>query len=95
MHSELDIAMHLVTVFCTFYAFSLTFVACENGEQIHCVMNQFCWYRFPTEIRHMFPMIVAVAQKDVAIECFGSVSCNRELSKKLVLPKRLIFIFTK
>lgn len=97
MHSELDIAVLFVTVFCTFYAFSLTFIACENGEQmtnafdeIHCVIDQFCWYRFPMEIKRMLPVLINAAQKEVTIECFGSVSCSRDAFKKVSVFTKLV-----
>lgn len=90
MNSELDVAMLLVTVFCTFYAYSLTFIACENGEQmtsafdeILCVIGDFSWYRFPIEIQQMLPLLMIDAQKEVALECFGSVSCSRNDFKKV------------
>ena len=86
----MDLAVLFVTVFYTFYAFSLTFIACENGEQItdafnevHDVIGQLYWYRFPVKIKHVLATILIGAQGDVAIECFGSVSCNREAFKKV------------
>lgn len=81
-----------MTVFCTFYAYGLTFIACENGEQmtsafdeINYVIGQFCWYQFPKEIKHVLPVILMAAQKEVVIECFGSLSCSRDAFKKVRL----------
>ena len=43
-----------------------------------CSLNE-----FPSEIRKMFPMVLAMTQKPVHIEGFMNVQCTREVLKKV------------
>lgn len=68
-----------------FYSFCVVFITCELGERlinayggIDDVIGQFDWYLYPFEIQKFLPTIIIIAQQPVAIECFGSVTTNRE-----------------
>ena len=66
------------------------FIACEISQRVNDAFNglnltihQFDWYLFPIEIQRMLPMIIVVAQQPVTLECFGSISCSREVFKNV------------
>lgn len=72
------------------YSFGDLFVACEMGTRItvafaECseMIEQFEWYRFPTRIRRMMPMILMFTQQPIEIICFGSTGCDRETFKSV------------
>lgn len=73
-----------------FFCLALVLNDCELGqrmtdafEEINFTLNQFEWYLFPIEIKRMLPAIIANAQKTVAVECFGSIACNRDVFKNV------------
>lgn len=41
------------------------------------------WYIFPIEMQKMLPTILIEAQQLVALECFGSILCSREVFKQV------------
>lgn len=64
--------------------------ACELGHRLTSVFDRigdefikFNWYQFPIEMNRMLPMILANTQKPVVLECFGSITCNREVFKSV------------
>lgn len=68
----------------------LAFIACEIGQRtsnafdnIDFSMKQFDWYLLPIEIKQMLPMIISIAHQPVSLECFGSISCTREVFKNV------------
>lgn len=67
------------------YAFGVMLAACELGQRvqqafIECsdIIYQLDWYKFPTEIQRMLPIIMNFTQQPIAFECFGSTACVRE-----------------
>lgn len=73
-----------------FTMLGLVFFTCEIGQRfssgfdnINDVIDQFDWYSFPVEIKKMLPIIIQMAQQQVAIECFGSIMCLRDTFKKV------------
>lgn len=68
----------------------ILFIACELPEQtlnkiteINHEISQLNWYLFPSKMKKMLPLFVAVANdvEIVEIKCFGSIPCNRETFK--------------
>ena len=80
----------VLTIFDACFAFGILLIACELCQQIENafveiddMIGEFDWYLFPNEIQQILPIIIAAAQKPVTIECFGSISCNRDVFKKV------------
>lgn len=78
-------------------ALALVFVACELGQRmtdsfdrVHFTLNQFEWYSFPIEIKRMLPMIIEIAHHPVSLECFGSITCCREVFKNVGIDQTTI-----
>lgn len=68
----------------------MVFVCCElcqrmsdKYDEIDDTFGQFCWYRFPDEMKRMLPMVILFIQQPIVIECFGSIACNRETFKNV------------
>lgn len=77
-----------LTILSGITALALVFIACELSqrisdefEKINWNINRFTWNLFPIEIKRMLPMIMAIAQKPAELECFGSITCSREVFK--------------
>lgn len=72
------------------FALATVFAACELGQRITDAFDevnftfvQFDWYLFPTEIKRMLPVIIANAQQPYEMECFGSITCSRDVFKNV------------
>lgn len=72
-------------------SFGLVFTACElcqrvsdAFEEIDDVIDQLDWYKYPSDIKRMLPMIMINAQEPTIIECFGSISCSRMVFKQVL-----------
>lgn len=72
----------------------LVFIACEIGQiladafdKINFTIDQLDWYLFPKDIQRMLPMIIEIAQESVSLECFGSISCGREVFKSVSIKQ--------
>lgn len=85
-----DIMILLVPVINGIIGLILAFIACEIGQRtgnafdkIDFTIKQFDWYLFPIEIKQMLPMIIAVAHQPVSLECFGSITCTKEVFKNV------------
>lgn len=81
----------------TCYSAGNLFVACELGfrasklfTDLEDIALEFNWYQFPSETQRMLPTVLIVLQDPVAIECFGSFSCNRECFKQVSHKKFVI-----
>lgn len=69
----------------------LAFVPCEIGERItgaffgvYDSLNEgLDWYLFPIETQKMLILILINAQAPVTVECFGSISCQRDIFKRV------------
>lgn len=73
-----------------FYAFGTVFFVCELGQRVSDAFETyedtiiaFDWYAFPIELQQMLLISLQNAQQEVEIECFGSISGNRETFKKV------------
>lgn len=72
-------------------SFGLVFIACELCERVSDAFEQIsdviaeklAWYKYPSEIKRILPMIIVNAQEPIAIECFGSISCSRMVFQKV------------
>lgn len=69
---------------------TLVFIACDLGQRtsdafagIDITIGQFDWYLFPIKIKRILPMIIANAQQPVLLECFGGITCTREVFRKV------------
>lgn len=50
-------------------------------DEIADEFDNSAWYRFPNRIKRILPVIMVVIQKPVVIECFGSITCCRDVLK--------------
>lgn len=82
-----------------FNAFGICFLSCEIGqrdtnafEANEKILQESDWYLFPMELQRNLPIIWAIAQKSVTIQCFGRILCNRESFKKVHLSSRNTFV---
>lgn len=69
-------------------------IACELGERmsgafekIDVTIEKFDWYLFPIGVKRMLPMVMAGTQQPVALECFGSIACSREVFRKVCIDQ--------
>lgn len=74
------------------YGFCMCSFSCEIGQRItdafepnEKILGELDWYSFPLELQRNLPIIWAVAQKPVALKCFGRIKCSRDSLKKVVL----------
>lgn len=81
-----------VVTFVAGYAFGTVFFSCELGQRMYDAFRgigdficQCDWHLFPIEIKRMLPTSLAILQQPVALQCFGSISCNREVFKQVSL----------
>lgn len=77
-------------IFNLFWTLALIFVPCEIGERmksefmkLNFTIGQFDWYSFSYVSQKILPVIIINAQQPVSIEWFGSLSCVREVFKKV------------
>lgn len=89
MHSG-DITVLVLPFINGIFAFGTVLIACEIGQRmneafdkINFTIDQFNWYSFPIGMQQMLPIIIAVAQQPITLECFGSIKCTREVFKKV------------
>lgn len=73
-----------------FYAFLWVFISCELGDQfsssfleVGSAIDCLNWYAFSIEVQQMLPFVIAIAQRPVALEVFGSVLCLRTSFKSV------------
>lgn len=91
MHHEHGMPLLLLTL-SGIISLALVFVACELGqrmgdafEEIDYTIEQLDWYLFPMEIQRMLPMIIAIAQPPVLLECWGNIACTRDVFKHVCI----------
>lgn len=72
------------------FGFVLALIGCEIGQRISdafdkidLTIEQFSWYLFPIEIKRMLPMIMSITQQTISLECFGSITCTRNVFKNV------------
>lgn len=73
---------------------SLTFIPCELSERISIAYFEVCdavdeldWYLFPIEMQKLVPIVMVNSQAPIALRCFGSVFCGRDVFKKVCARK--------
>lgn len=93
MHHE-DIGTILLPVINGLVALALAFIACELGQRmndafdkIDIALERSKWYLFPIEIQRLLPMIHAITQQPVSLECFGSITCSRAVFKNVSIDQ--------
>lgn len=52
-------------------------------DEIQFTIKQLDWLLLPIELKRMLPMIIAVAHRPVTVECFGSITCTRDVFKNV------------
>lgn len=69
---------------------SLTFIPCELSERISIAFFDVCdavdeldFYLFPIGMQKMLPIVLLNSQAPIALRCFGSVFCGRDVFKKV------------
>lgn len=94
LHHGNDIPMMLNSIFNGICGIVTVFIICELCQRmadgfvkIEITIEQFHWYLFPIEIQRMLPVIIAVAQQPVTLECFGSIACTRDVFKDVRLKQ--------
>lgn len=80
----------LLTILDGIIALITVFIACELGQRMNDAFDRIGftiersnWYLFPIEVKRMLPMIMSIAQQPVELECFGSITCTREVFRKV------------
>lgn len=78
----------MITIFEINYAFGALLMTCELCQRINLtfdecseMIEQLQWYLFPPEIQRIFPTILNFAQQSIEINCFGSMTSDRETFK--------------
>lgn len=68
----------------------LALIPCELGERLTGAFGGICdeienfnWYAFPIKVQRMLPVILIDAQEPVVLKCFGSISCVRDVFKRV------------
>lgn len=89
-HYSDNLAMLLITVLQVFYSIGLLFTGTEICERVNrafdkcsTAVEQLDWYRFPTKIQRIFPLILLITQQPIEITCFGGTICNRDTFKRV------------
>lgn len=84
----IDSAMPILSYL--YMSFGLVFTSCELCERVSDAFEEICdvidqldWYKYPSDIKQILPMIILNAQAPINIECFGSISCSRLVFKKV------------
>lgn len=80
----------LLTIIDASIAFGTLFIACELSQRVETTferiigdIDQLQWYILPRELKQTLPTVIIIVQQRVCLECFGSISCNRDVFKKV------------
>lgn len=78
------------------WVFGLAFIPCELGERVRlefneigCTIDRLDWYIYPAQIWPLLPIIIMIGQQPVTVNCFGSISCCREVFKSVSSSKSI------
>lgn len=78
--------MELLLLYLVSWPLATTYIACEIGEQLNTEFSNICelidqlkWYLFPINVQKILPLIIISVQTPIDLECFGSISCSREV----------------
>lgn len=52
------------------------------------------WYAYPIEMQKTLPFILINAQQPVTLKCFGSISCGREVFKRVSIDIRFTLLMS-
>lgn len=81
------------TLAITHNSMATVFIICEFSQRVNNTFNelnerldQLKWYLFPIKNRRMLPLVMGFVQQPIALECFGSISCCREVFKGVRSP---------
>lgn len=92
-HHE-NIMSTLVLIVCGVFGLVIVFVECELGQRmsnefggIGFTIDKLDWYLFPIDVQRMLCVIIANAQQTISLECFGSMTCTRELFKQVGIDR--------
>lgn len=76
------------------FGLTLVFICCELGQRMsdafdktNFTLVQLDWYLFPIEMKRMLPAIIAMIQRPVSMECFGSIICTRDVFKNVGIQR--------
>lgn len=80
----------LLTMIDACIAFATIFIACELSQRVETAfeeivvdIEQLQWYLLPKKLKQTLPIVIIIVQQPVSLECFGSISCNRDVFKKV------------
>lgn len=80
----------LLLIFDAFNSFAFIFISCELGQrlsdafnEINDVIDRSEWNLFKNEFKRILPMIMIISQEPVMLECFGRISCCRDVFNKV------------
>lgn len=99
-HFQLDnsIVVLIVPIYALFFTVNVLFVSCELSgrmstefNDINDLVDRFDWYLFSHAMKKMLPLIMANAQEEVGITCFGRIMCNRDTFKKVNCKFQCLF----
>lgn len=79
---------------------SLTFIPCELSERICLAFEnvyetiiELDWYVFPIGMQKMLSIVLIISQDPIALRCFGSIYCGREVFKKVCRSECKFFFY--
>lgn len=87
--SNSDVSMIMKVSFMLFWSIASLLVETSLGEEItsryHATdIYQVCyWYRFPTKIQRLIPIIVNGIQQSGILRAYAKTSCSRKTFKKV------------
>lgn len=71
---------------------NLTFIPCELSGRItiaflkvYDAVGRLKWYAFPIEIQKMLPIVLMSSEEPMALRCFGSILCGRDVFKQVCM----------
>lgn len=87
-HHEFDLIAMFLLIAIAQNSMACVFIACEFSQRVNNTFNeisekidQLKWYLFPIKNKRMLPLIMGFVQQPIALECYGSIFCCREVFK--------------
>lgn len=95
MHRE-SILPLLLTISCGIEGFVVVLMCCELNQrssdafsEINSTIDEWHWYLFPIQMKRMLPLVMAITQQPVDLECFGSITCSRKVFRKVRIKQTI------
>lgn len=73
----------VITLGSVFFLCEITQRSCDGFNRFDQVIQQTDWYMYPMQLKKLVPIVLIVVQKPVELQCFGGITCDRELFKRV------------